>query len=138
MFKLDAAFLEEIGLGSMPENQKIVFLEHMQDELEVRIGEKMSEGLSDEQIDEFEKVIDGDEATVQKIVASLGDYKNSEVYAKLLAAGYQDGTPEILAELASIQWLAKNRPDYQDIVTKTAEELKAEISQDKEAILGSF
>ena len=58
MYKFDDNFLESVGLGSMPAEQKEAFLQYAQDQLETRVGEKMSEGLSDAQLDEFEKIID--------------------------------------------------------------------------------
>ena len=56
MYKFDDNFLESVGLGSMPAEQKDAFLQYAQDQLEMKIGEKMSEGLSNEQLDEFERL----------------------------------------------------------------------------------
>ena len=55
MYKFNNAFLEDVGLSSMPEAQKASFLEYAQDQFETRIGEKMSEGLSDEQLDKVKE-----------------------------------------------------------------------------------
>ena len=44
--KFDEDFLREVGLSAMPEEQKSAFLEYVEDELNLRIGEKMSEGRS--------------------------------------------------------------------------------------------
>jgi hypothetical protein len=138
MFKLDGEFLEEVGLAEMPEEQKAEFLEHLQGELEERIGERVSEGLSEEQISEFERIIDGDEATIQRAVEGVEDYHADEVYKTLVRqSGYSEGSPELLGEYASVKWLAKNRPDYQEIVRGMVEELKGEIRGDKEKILGN-
>ena len=43
MFQFDESFLEQVGLSNMPQEQKETFLQYAQDQLEVRIGEKMSE-----------------------------------------------------------------------------------------------
>ena len=56
-------FLQEMGLSAMPEDQKKSFLEYIQGELELRIGERISRGLSEEQLAEFDKITDQDEAT---------------------------------------------------------------------------
>jgi len=37
MFQLDEKFLEEIGLNELPEEQKKPFLQHIYDELELRV-----------------------------------------------------------------------------------------------------
>ena len=44
--EFDEGFLREVGLSAMPENQKQAFLEYAEEELEVRIGEKISAGFN--------------------------------------------------------------------------------------------
>lgn len=61
MFKFDDKFLEELGLGGMPDEQKKAFLQHLYEELELRVGTRLSEGMSDEQLGDFEKLIDADD-----------------------------------------------------------------------------
>ena len=61
--EFDEKFLQEMGLQAMPEDQKKSFLEYIQGELELRIGERISRGLSEEQLAEFDKITDQDEAT---------------------------------------------------------------------------
>lgn len=51
----DEAFLIEMGLGAMPEEKKSSFLDYLQNEAERRVGEKITEGMSDEKIDEFDE-----------------------------------------------------------------------------------
>lgn len=58
MFQLDDKFLQDLGLGSMPDDQKQAFLQHLYEELELRVGTRLSEGMTDEQLSEFEKLID--------------------------------------------------------------------------------
>ena len=40
--EFDDKFLQEMGLSAMPEDQKKAFLEYVQEELEVRIGERIA------------------------------------------------------------------------------------------------
>ena len=61
MFEIDEEFLERVGLGSLPEDVRKKLLVKYQDDLEVMIGRKVSESLSESKLYEFEKVIDGDE-----------------------------------------------------------------------------
>lgn len=58
MFKLDESFLASVGLGDMPEEQKKAFLKHLYEELELRVGLKLSEGMSQEQLKEFSGLVD--------------------------------------------------------------------------------
>lgn len=61
--EFDEKFLQEMGLSAMPEDEKQKFLEYVQEELEVRIGERISRGLTEVQLNEFDMITDQTEAT---------------------------------------------------------------------------
>ena len=61
--QFDEKFLQEMGLQAMPEDQKQKFLDYIQEELEVRIGERISKGLTEAQLSEFDTITDQAEAT---------------------------------------------------------------------------
>ena len=75
MFQLDEKFLEDIGLNDLPEEQKKPFLQHIYDELELRVGTKLSDGMSDEQLEEFESIID------RNFLLKFEDYVNDDTEA---------------------------------------------------------
>ncbi len=54
----DEKFLQEMGLSAMPEDEKQKFLDYIQEELEVRIGERISRGLTETQLSEFDQITD--------------------------------------------------------------------------------
>lgn len=56
--QFDEQFLQEMGLSAMPEEQKREFLDYIQEELEVRIGERISKGLTEAQLAEFDALTD--------------------------------------------------------------------------------
>ena len=60
--QFDENFLAEMGLSAMPEEQKQKFLDYVQEELEVRIGERISKGLTEAQLNEFDAITDPAEA----------------------------------------------------------------------------
>jgi predicted RNA-binding Zn ribbon-like protein len=63
MFKLDNALLEELGLGALPADEKNKMLAQIYETLEMRVGMKLAEQMTNEQLDEFEGFIDrNDEA----------------------------------------------------------------------------
>ena len=135
MFSLDKSFLDGLGGGEMPEAEMAAFLKHLQEELEVRVGERMSEGMSEAQIEEFEKVIDGDEETISAVLAGAGDYAQEADYLKLKeASGWAEGSEELSEEYASLVWLKKNCPRYAEIVQEVMDELKGEIRAGKDKI----
>ena len=58
----DEQFLQKMGLSAMPEDQKQAFLAYVQEELEIRIGERISKGLTNTQLNEFDMITDQEEA----------------------------------------------------------------------------
>ena len=60
--EFDEKFLQEMGLSAMPEDEKQKFLAYVQEELEVRIGERISRGLTETQLNEFDMITDPVEA----------------------------------------------------------------------------
>lgn len=140
MFRLDDQFLKDIGLDSLPEEQKKPFLQHIYSELELRVGTRLSDGLSDTQLEEFEKIIDRDQ---EKILAWLGqhapNYATEEAFTKLQqATGLEAADPRLVAEYTATKWLEVNRPDYRDVVAQVLDELKQEITSNRDAILGGI
>lgn len=61
--QFDENFLQEMGLQAMPESEKQAFLDYVKEELEVRIGERISKGLTEFQLNEFDAINDSAEAT---------------------------------------------------------------------------
>ena len=106
MFQLDDKFLEEVGLGGLPDDQRQMFLDHFREQLELRVGTKLSEGLSDAQLQEFESFIDRNEEKVNTwIAANVPEYEQDPIYQQL-KAGAPEGIPAsvVLAEYASLKW----------------------------------
>ena len=52
--ELNEGFLREVGLAAMPEEQREAFLDYVQEELEVRVGEEIAAGMTEEKMREFE------------------------------------------------------------------------------------
>lgn len=139
MFQLDDTFLEEVGLGSLPPEQKQAFLEYFREQLEIRVGTQLSEGMSDAQLTEFESFIDRDEEKVNAwIAANVPDYQGDQIWQQLKGSA-PENIPEVVikAEYASLKWLGLNRPDYRDVVTRVMGELREETLANRDAILGS-
>lgn len=139
MFKLDEKFLEDIGLNDLPEEQKKPFLQHIYDELELRVGTKLSDGLSDEQLEEFESIIDRQDATITAWLAKYSpDYVDDVVFIGLQKATNLEVTNiNLKSEYAATKWLEINRPDYKQVVAQVLEELKKEVVGSRDIILGS-
>lgn len=77
MFQLNDDFLQSVGLGAMPEDQRQAFLQHLYEELELRVGTRLSEGMSDDQLTQFEKLIDAndDQGALKWLEANRPNYR---------------------------------------------------------------
>lgn len=139
MFQLDDKFLEDVGLGGLPDDQKKLFLDHFREQLELRVGTQLSEGLSEAQLSEFESFMDRDMQRVTAwLDANVPDFDSDPVYVQLKANVPQNVSQNaVLSEYASLKWLGINRPNYREVVTKTIEALKKEISENRDVILGA-
>jgi hypothetical protein len=139
MFQLDDKFLEDVGLAGMPEEQKKPFLQHIYDELELRVGTRLSEGMSDGQLEEFESIIDRkDEIINAWLIAHVPDYHNDQAFGRIQqATGLDVNDPGLRAEYTATKWLEVNRPDYRDVVASVLDEIKKEVSGNKDALLGN-
>ena len=90
MLKLDNNLLEELGLGSLPEDQKRAMLQHIYETLELRVGTNLANQMTDQQLEEFEKFIDeGGDANqaqaLQWLETNLPNYKQvvNDVFEQL-------------------------------------------------------
>jgi predicted RNA-binding Zn ribbon-like protein len=98
MFKLDDDFLASVGLGALPAEQKQDMLRHIYETLELRVGMKLAEQMSDAQLDEFEGFIDRkDDAGALKWLES-----NFPHYKQVVAEELEKLKGEISASAAQI------------------------------------
>src|SRR5436190_16577203 len=111
MFKLDNDFLTSLGLGSLPVDEKNKLLQHIYERLEMNVGMRLAEKMTDSQLDEFEGFIDrNDEGgalrwletnfpNYKDVVAQELDKLKNEVSQAapqiLSAAGNQASTPQV-------------------------------------------
>jgi len=106
MLKLDNTLLEELGLGSLPADQKQAMLQHIYDTLELRVGTRLANQMTDQQLDEFERFIDaGGDANqaqaLQWLETNLPNYKEvvNQVFEELKAE-IKQMAPQIMASSA--------------------------------------
>lgn len=139
MFQLDDAFLRDIGMADLPADQKEAFLQHIYATLEERVGIKLSDGMSDEQLEEFEKIIDKDDATVGAWLATHAPtYQTDDMFLRMQEVSKLPANdPTLKAEYASTKWLEVNRPDYRAVVAAVLDELKKEIVSNSAKLLSN-
>jgi hypothetical protein len=106
MIKLDDDLLQELGLAALPAEEKKKLLAHIYETLEMRVGMKLAEQMTDAQLSEFEQFIDrNDEAGALKwLETNFPNYKDvvaaeferlkgeiTQVAPQILASGGQQG-----------------------------------------------
>lgn len=136
MFQLDDKFLQSVGLGDLPEDQKQAFLQHTYETLEERVGTRLAESLSEAQLEEFEGFATHDEAKINEWLASnVPNYQEEEDYKQLAASAPENVPPLVVAaEFASVRWLGINSPNYRDVVAQELNKLRDEIVAGKDNI----
>ena len=135
MFELDEKFFEEIGVNRMPENEREELKKHIQEEVEIRVGERISDGIPVEKLDEFEMIVDSDAEFIDIwLRGNAPDYESDDIYKALLAQN--DNSQSVKSEYAAMKWLQINRPDFTQIVAIVMDEMKGELRSNIDKIVG--
>lgn len=135
----DDNYLEENGLGSMPQAARRPFIHFLHGQLELRVGAKLSEGLSNEQVDEYVKLIDGVAESVEAFLKQIPDYQNHSDYLKVQEQmQLPTDHPELNKEFAPQAWLSIHRPNFREIVNTVFTDLAAEVKSSSQKILASL
>lgn len=104
MFQLDNKFLEELGLGSLPEAEKDKMKAHIYETLEMRVGMRLASGMSDAQLDEFESLMNAsdEEGALKWLETNFPNYKQvvAEELEKLKTE-VKTAAPQIVAAAKS-------------------------------------
>lgn len=136
MFQIDDGLLKELGLDSLREQEREDFKEFMRDTLWARVGEELTDGLSDKQLEEFGYFMDGNVDGMKSWLAQHAPgYQEDEAYKQFKAANTDLSEADVLGSYGSLLWLQKTRPSYPQVVEQKMDELKAEIKSNKDAIL---
>src|SRR5689334_23067718 len=65
MLHIDERLLERAGLGALPAATKNAYLKSFHDRLQLLVGARLAELMTDEQLAAFERLIDGPDAVAQ-------------------------------------------------------------------------
>ena len=100
MLKIDNNLLQEIGLAGLPDSEKNSLLKHIYETLEMRVGMRLADQMTNEQLDEFERYFEAkdDAGAFAWLESNFPNYKDivQEEFDKLkqeVAAA----APQILA-----------------------------------------
>ncbi|SOD73505.1 hypothetical protein SAMN05892883_2799 [Jatrophihabitans sp. GAS493] len=104
--RIDNELLAELGLASLRDETKPGFVKFIYETLELRVGKTLADQMTDEQLDEFELLIDGEDGIESNRDDALAWLqKNFPFYPQVvqqsfteLKAEIAEGAPAILAE----------------------------------------
>lgn len=98
--KIDNDLLQQLGLVGLPEAEKNSLLRHIYETLEMRVGMRLADQMSNEQLDEFEKYFDAkdDAGAFKWLESNFPNYKEivQQEFDKLKVEVGQSA-PQILA-----------------------------------------
>ena len=120
-----AQLLTDLGLDRFsPEEQDRIY-----EDFTYELGAAISDGLSDEQLEEFTQIINGNDDVIQPWLADhMPAYREDPSFQEL-QVGYDEDPEKVSPEkvFASIAWVRVNRPDFESIVARTKREFKAQL-----------
>jgi hypothetical protein len=100
MLKIDNTLLQDVGLGGLPDSEKNSFLKHIYETLEMRVGVRLADQMTNQQLDEFEQYFEAkdDAGAFQWLETNFPNYKDivQQEFDKLKAEITQTA-PQILA-----------------------------------------
>jgi hypothetical protein len=122
----DEQIIEQLGIAHLSDDEKTTVI----NEAQVRIGEAVSEQLTDEQLNEYQAIIDGNEQVITPwLEKNVPEYKDEAVYQAFEEAVDSDPERNNPAKLfASIAWVQFTVPHIQDVVAKALDAFKKERS----------
>ncbi len=98
--KIDDNLLNQLGLGDLPQAEKSGLLKHIYETLEMRVGMRLADQMSNEQLDEFEQYFNAqdDAGAFKWLESNFPNYKDivADEFEKLKNE-VSDSAPQILA-----------------------------------------
>lgn len=101
MFQIDDKFLETLGLGSLPQEEKDKMKAHIYETLEMRVGMTLASNMTEAQLDEFEDLMNknDEEGALRWLETNFPNYR--QVVAdelEKLKKEVSEAAPHIIAE----------------------------------------
>jgi len=101
MLKLDDNLLQQVGLGALAPEDKKSMLKHIYEQLEMRVGMRLAEQMTDQQLNEFEQFVktQDDNGAFHWLESNFPNYKDvvADEFEKLKTE-VQQYAPQILAD----------------------------------------
>jgi hypothetical protein len=78
MLKIDNNLLNDLGLGNLPDTEKNSLLKHIYETLEMRVGMRLADQMTNQQLDEFEQYFEAkdDAGAFKWLESNFPNYKD--------------------------------------------------------------
>ena len=119
--------ITELGIGHLtPAQQQRVI-----DELDMRVGEAAVQGLSSEQLHEYEAIINGHQEVISNWLEENDPHYTDTVIYQQLAQGFESDPEKVPADkvYASMAWVEKNSPNLGQAVAAIKDDIKSKLVQ---------
>ena len=115
---MDQDLIAELGIeGLTPEEQATII-----DNLNYDIGDALESSLSEEQLEEYQSIIDGDQAVIDAwLQHNVPHFKETPAFKEL-----NEDADDIPADkvFASIAWIQFNAPHFEQVVAELKQKAK--------------
>lgn len=123
MLKIDDNLLQQLGLGGLPSEEKRGLLTHIYETLEMRVGMRLADQMTNEQLDEFETYFEAkdDAGAFKWLETNFPNYKDivNEEFEKLKTEVGQSAPQILAASQQALQQQATQPPYPQQSVPPT-------------------
>ncbi len=118
----DEYIIEQLGIEAFSKSEQ----QEMLDEIRLLIGEAVSEGLSHQQLNEYEAIINAHDAVIQPwLEQHAPEYKNTAVYQQLEESAKTDPEHNDPAKIfANLAWIERNVPNRKEITDAVISDYK--------------
>jgi hypothetical protein len=148
MPQLNDQFLQDVGLGVLPDVERSGMLEQMKKTLETNVGMEIYKNLQEHQLQEFEGFMPLNDENGQVITSEDTANGNAQRWLDVNVAGWRQNQqlqpyltdPARIRDFAAMNWLQRNFPAYRSVVSAELNKLMAEVRNNVpqiiEAVMG--
>lgn len=125
----DDQIVKELGIEYLSAEQQ----QDLINEYRIAIGEVIAGDLSQDQLDEFDQIIQGNQEVIDRWLAkNKPGFESDSLYA-LFQEGYDEDPEKVPADkaFAATAWIEKNSPDFAEKVAAVRDRFKFDIAQYK-------
>jgi hypothetical protein len=132
MLQFDDRFFEEMGAPHLSPEARKKFAAVAADELERRVGRRISWRLTESQLKEFEAIFHTDRTAAAWLGACRPDYQAQEPYLSLRHKGLSGAS--LVTSTATALWLENNCPSYSGLTERCADGFRRELLSYRQVI----